>query len=262
VKTRTPLAVALSLAVLQPAISRSDELSVDVPVTAAVTGGAALAFGVLELTGNSLTPASCRWCEPPALDRNARLHVRWDDTRLAGNISDVLLVATPLSLAAVHYFALTNRDLDRFGEDALVVLEALALTAVATDAAKYTVARRRPDAWAAGVRTSASDDNAFWSGHASGTFAAAAAFSTVAMLRGYPGWPWMSAAGFTSAAAISYLRMAADRHWLTDVLTGAALGTGIGIAVPLLLHRKPRGPDGPTTMIIVTPVPLGVAGTF
>lgn len=100
------------------------------------------------------------------------------------------------------------------------------------------------------------------SGHASGTFAGAAAFGTVAMLRGYPGWPWLSAAGFTSATAISYLRMAADRHWLTDVVAGAALGTGIGIAVPLLLHRKAREPDGRSATIIVTPVPLGVAGTF
>jgi membrane-associated phospholipid phosphatase len=262
VKTRTPLALALSLVLLQPAISRSDELSVDVPRTAAVAGAAAAAFGVLELTGNSLTPGSCRWCEPPAVDRNTRLHLRWSDTKLAGNISDVLLVAIPVSLATMHYLALTQRDLGRFGEDALVTLEALALTAVATDAVKYAVARRRPDAWASGVRTSAGDDNAFLSGHASGTFAAAASFGTVAMLRGYPGWPWLSAAGFTSATAISYLRMAADRHWLTDVVAGAALGTGIGIAVPLLLHRKAREPDGRSATIIVTPVPLGVAGTF
>jgi membrane-associated phospholipid phosphatase len=262
VKTRTLLGFALSLVVLRPAISRGDELSVDVPTTAAVTGGAAVVFGVLELTGSSLTPASCRWCEPPALDRNLRLHLRWEDTHLAGTISDVLLVGTPLSLAAIHYFALTDRDAGRFGEDALVVLEALALTAVVTDAVKYTVARRRPAAWAAGVRTSAGDDNAFFSGHASGTFAAAAAFSTVSALRGYPGWPWMSAAGFASATAISYLRMAADRHWFTDVLTGAAVGTGIGVGVPLLFHRKAHVSVSPTTTMIITPVPLGVAGTF
>jgi membrane-associated phospholipid phosphatase len=262
VKSRTPLALALSLALLAPALARADELSVDVPRTAAVAGAAAAAFGVLELTGSSLTPGSCRWCEPPGLDRNTRLHLRWSDTKLAGNLSDVLLVGTPVTLAAVHYLALTHRDLGRFGQDGLVVLEALAMTAVTTDAVKYTVARRRPDAWARGVRTNAGDDNAFLSGHASGTFAGAAAFGTVAMLRGYEGWPWIYAAGFTSATAISYLRVAADRHWLTDVMAGAALGTGIGIAVPLLLHRKAPEPDGRSPTIIVTPVPLGVAGTF
>ena len=261
-KTRTPLAVVLSLVVLQPAISHADELSVDVPVTAAVSGSAAVVFGALELTGSKLTPSTCRWCDPSGLDRNVCLHLLWSDTKLAGNISDVLLVGTPLSLAALHYFVLTHRDLHRFGEDALVVFEAIAMTAVATDVVKYTVARRRPDAWAAGVRNSAGDDNAFLSGHASGTFAAAAAFGTVAMLRGYSGWPWLYAAGFSSATAICYLRMAADRHWLTDVAAGAALGTGIGMALPLLLHRKAREADRRSATVVVTPVPLGVAGTF
>ena len=261
-KTWTPHALALSLVVLQPAISRADELSVDVPVTAAVAGSAAVVFGALELTGSKLTPSTCRWCDPPGLDRNARLHLRWSDTKLAGNLSDVLLVGTPLSLAALHYFALTHRDLHRFGEDVLVVFEAIVMTAVATDVLKYAVARRRPDAWAAGVRDSPGDDKAFLSGHASVTFAGAAAFGTVAMLRGYPGWPRLYAAGFTSATAICYLRVAADRHWLTDAVGGAALGTGIGLAVPLLFHRKAREADGRSATIVVTPVPLGVAGTF
>ncbi len=259
---RSPLALALSLTVLQPAISSADELSVDVPVTAAVSGSAAVVFGALELSGSKLTPSTCRWCDPPGIDRNVRLHLRWSDTKLAGNISDVLLFGTPLSLAAVHYFALAHRDLHRFGEDALVVLEAVAMTAVATDAVKYTVARRRPGAWAAGVRNSPGDDNAFLSGHASGTFAAAAAFGTVAMLRGYPGWPWLYAAGFASATAISYLRVAADRHWLTDVVAGAALGTGIGMALPLLLHRKMGEGDRRSASVVFMPLPLGVAGTF
>jgi membrane-associated phospholipid phosphatase len=262
VKTRTPLALALSLVVVSPAISRADELSVDLPTTAAVTGSATALFVVLEATGDTLTPGTCRWCEPPGLDRNARLHLRWDNTSRAATISDVLLVGIPSSLIALDYFVLEHKDVHRFAEDVLVGLEALAVTAVVTDAIKYGVARRRPDAWASGVRKNFGDDNSFVSGHASGTFAAAAAFGTVAMLRGYPSWPFIYAAGFTGAATVSYLRVAADRHWLTDVLSGAALGTGIGIGLPLLLHRKAPEPDGRSATIIVTPVPLGVAGTF
>lgn len=258
----TPLALALSLIVVSPAIPRADDLSVDLRVTGAVTGSATALFIGLELTGDTLTPATCRWCDPPGLDRNARLHLRWDDTSRAATISDVLLVGIPSSLIAVDYFILEHGDVHRFAEDVLVGLEALAVTAVATDAIKYGVARRRPDAWASGVRKSFGDDNSFLSGHASGTFAAAAAFGTVAKLRGYSSWPLIYAAGFTGAAAVSYLRMAADRHWLTDVLSGAALGTGIGLGLPLLLHRKAHEPDGRTATILVTPVPLGVAGTF
>lgn len=261
-KARTPLALALSLVVVSPAIPRADDLSVDLRVTGAVTGSATALFIALELAGDTLTPATCRWCDPPGLDRNARLHLRWDDTSRAATISDVLLVGIPSSLIAVDYFVLEHGDVHRFAEDVLVGLEALAVTAVATDAIKYGVARRRPNAWASGVRKSFGDDNSFLSGHASGTFAAAAAFGTVAKLRGYPSWPLIYAAGFTGATAVTYLRMAADRHWLTDVLSGAALGTGIGLGLPLLLHRKAHEPDGRTATIFVTPVPLGVAGTF
>jgi membrane-associated phospholipid phosphatase len=112
----------------------------------------------------------------------------------------------------------------------------MALAAAATQVAKFTFARRRPAAWAAGARTSPDDDRAFFSGHVATAFAAAGAFGTVARLRGYPHWPAVYAAGFAGAAAIGYLRMAADEHWLTDVVAGAAVGTALGIGVPLLLH--------------------------
>jgi membrane-associated phospholipid phosphatase len=42
----------------------------------------------------------------------------------------------------------------------------------------------------------------------------------------------------TLAAATGYLRIAADRHYFTDVLAGAALGAGAGLTVPYLMHRE------------------------
>jgi membrane-associated phospholipid phosphatase len=261
IPTRRSLVLALLVVVLPPAPSRADELSVDVPVTGAVTGGAFAAFGVLELTSSKLTPPTCRWCEPPGLDRNIRLHLRWSDTQLAGTLSNVLIAAVPASLLVTD-FALAGRDFNRFGEDALVVLESIAVTVTATDVLKYAIARRRPDAWASGIRSDPGADNAFVSGHASVAFASAAAFGTVAMLRDYQGWPLIYAAGFTGATAVSYLRVAADRHWLTDVAAGAALGTAVGVGVPLLFHRRGHDTDGRSASVVVTPMPLGVAGTF
>jgi membrane-associated phospholipid phosphatase len=38
-------------------------------------------------------------------------------------------------------------------------------------------------------------------------------------------------------AATGYLRIAADRHYATDVLAGAAVGTGVGLGWPLLVLR-------------------------
>jgi membrane-associated phospholipid phosphatase len=92
-------------------------------------------------------------------------------------------------------------------------------------------------AWARGERRSADDDLSFFSGHTSGTFAAAGAFGTIARLRGDRGWIAVYAVGFAAAATVGYLRMAADAHWLTDVAAGAAVGAAAGVGVPLLLHR-------------------------
>ncbi len=253
---RALLALALSFT-LGASPARPDGppgLSVDVPATAGVAGGALAAWGLSELFQDRLTPPSCRWCEPPALDRHAREELAWSDPHAAAVLSDVLVVAVPASLAGADYL-LAGRDARRAGEDVLVAVEAVGLAGLGTQIVKLAAARRRPYAWSRGARTGAEDDLSFWSGHSSMTFAAATAFGTVAKLRGYDGWPAVYAVGLTAAAGVAYLRTAADKHWLTDVAAGAAFGAGVGVAVPLLLHRGSA--DARTTL---APLPLGVKG--
>ena len=69
----------------------------------------------------------------------------------------------------------------------------------------------------------------------------------------------MSVIGFTAAAATGYFRMAADKHWLTDVLTGAATGTAVGLLVPWL-HRREDGP--PRVTLAAGPRWVGINGRF
>lgn len=249
-------AEAQSAAEPPPSPQAAPGLRVDLPLTAALTGGALALVGGTELAKSKLAPGSCRWCEPPGFDRAARW--RWGDPAAASTASDVLVVALPASLALSDYF-LAGRDLRKAGEDALVAAEAVAFSLLATQVAKFSFGRRRPRAWAAGARTSADDDLSFFSGHASASFAAASAFGTVARLRGYRWWPWVYAAGLSGAALVSFLRMGGDKHWLSDALAGAAVGSGIGFATPLLLHR---GRDDAPVRVTMTPFPLGVAGVF
>jgi membrane-associated phospholipid phosphatase len=237
---RWSLCAALAaVLVARPVRARADAphgLTVNVPVTAAVAAGALALWGATELARGELTPATCRWCEPPPLDRHVRAELAWSNVEAAGLLSDVLVVTLPATLAGADYL-LAGRDLRRASEDALVGVEAMALAAAAAQVAKFTVARRRPAAWAAGARASPDDDRAFFSGHVATAFAAAAAFGTVARLRGYRRWPAVYGAGFGAAAVVGYLRIAADEHWLTDVIAAGAVGTALGIAVPVLLHR-------------------------
>jgi membrane-associated phospholipid phosphatase len=67
------------------------------------------------------------------------------------------------------------------------------------------------------------------------------------------------------ATADGVLRIMGDRHYATDVLTGAAIGFGFGYGVPTLLHYVARVPS--STAWTLTPVAgseLGVAlvGSF
>ncbi len=229
-------------------------LDVDWAKDGAVAGGALVLWGASELAKGALAPPACRWCEPPALDASARRALAWSSTGSAATASDVLMLAVPAGVVLDD--ALSPRaagDLAAAGEDVLLVTEAVAASGVLTQAVKFATARERPYALGGGDRTR-DDHLSFWSGHTATAFAAAASGGLVAQLRGYAGWPWVYAAGFAGAAATGYFRMAADKHWLTDVLAGAAAGTAVGLAVPWL-HRA-----GSRARVAVIPGGLAISG--
>ena len=90
---------------------------------------------------------------------------------------------------------------------------------------------------AAPGRVTDTDDNmSFISGHAALAFSVATAAGMVAHRRGYQLEPVIWAVGFTLAGSTAYLRIAADKHYFTDVLAGSLVGSAFGVAVPLLLH--------------------------
>jgi len=87
----------------------------------------------------------------------------------------------------------------------------------------------------------------FPGGHNGLAFSVAAAGGTIATLRGYRLAPLVWLVGGTIGLATTYLRMAADRHYFTDLMAGAALGIGTGIAVPLLFHGRVGESQGAAT---------------
>jgi len=244
-----------------PAAAPRPRLTLDLPVTAATTGGLLLLAGLGALEEARLTPPSCRWCEPGQLDRWARAELRWGDPARAAALSDGLQVAVPAGAAlALGLMARqAGAGWGEVGEDLLVVTEAVALSSVLTQAAKVGTARLRPYAWAEGGSPALAARLSFWSGHTSLTFSVAAAATQVARLRGRAGWRWLGLATFAGAAATGWLRVAGDRHWLTDVLAGAAVGTAAGLGVPLLVLH-PAGERSPAVALL--PAPGGLALVF
>jgi membrane-associated phospholipid phosphatase len=214
-------------------------LRLDWSLSAVLAAGAIAGWGADAAYGSGEL-RSCRWCEPGRLDLEAREALRWSDPRAAGEISDALRLAVPLgSAAAVAWLAGRSGGSREAVEDLLAVATALAVTAPLTSAVKHGTARLRPAPWAEGRPGDGGELHSFFSGHTSLVFAAAAAATQVTRLRGRSGWRWLAAATFTAAAGTAWLRVAADQHWATDVLAGAAAGTTVGLAVPPLMLRRP-----------------------
>lgn len=88
-----------------------------------------------------------------------------------------------------------------------------AVMAALVNATKYSARRMRPD------NTSR---NSFPSGHT------ATAFMTATMLHKEYGWrsPWISIGGYTAATVVGVSRILNNRHWMSDVVAGGAIGLG------------------------------------
>ncbi len=203
-----------------------------------------------ELAKADLAPAHCRLCDksPTAgfnvVDQPLRNALRWKNARLASLLSDFGLLTLPIGVvSAVFAFAALEGQTRTGLVDVAIVAEAAGTTMLLTQIAKFTAARERPFVHALPegekARTQNPIDNnlSFFSGHTAMVFASATAGGTVASMREYTSAPVVWALGLSVAAASGYLRIAGDRHYFSDVLTGALVGSAVGVALPLLFHR-------------------------
>lgn len=166
--------------------------------------------------------------------------------------TDVRLIADPgsiligTSMYAVGRLAHIKQlaDLGLHGE------EAIALATVVTTAIKGTVGRARPYVvrdtnpsdfqFLRGFRKG-SDYSSFPSGHTMSAFAAAAVVANEAS-RWWPGSQWyVGTVMYAGATAVGLSRMYNNKHWASDVIMGAGIGTFAGNKIVRFNHRtNPR----------------------
>lgn len=209
---------------------------------------------------------TCRWCgvgddaspRVPRMDAWARAHWRWADERRAGTLSHVTAGAAyawPLvALSAVHGGA----D-GEWGRDQVVALGSILVSRFASDVAKRTTRRARPNIVFDHEPVDRGDDvRSFFSGHAATAFAAAVSTGTIASRRNSRDAGWVWAGGIGLATSTAYLRVAADRHFLTDVLVGAAAGATIGLVLSYVFD-EPRPTSIPVEPTRVPMLGIGPA---
>jgi len=204
---------------------------------------------------SELLAGGCHWCERDAagnptlnaFDSAARNAFRVSDGAAAENAGNAMgyaiipLVTVGGSLLAAGY----DKRLKEYPVDLLIFAETAIIAADMNQAVKFAAARERPfvhfspDSDAARHSVGASDSlTSFYSGHTTLGFAMATAAGTIASMRHYRLAPLIWALGISLAATTGYLRVAADRHYMSDVLVGGFAGSLCGFINPYFVHRK------------------------
>ncbi len=156
------------------------------------------------------------------------------------NMSDYLVavkVSIPLSLLL---FSSPRKDCLKLG---IIYMESLLISLGTCNLVKSLVNRKRPFVYNPDIDIEIKKEKdsikSFYSGHTTMSFNSAVFFSTV-YADYYPESPWKPAiwaSSLTFASVIGYLRYRAGKHFPTDILTGAVMGSLSGYLLPAI-HRK------------------------
>jgi len=241
------------------------QLSYDWTVDGIVTGGLVVSTLTLLLLNDKLAPLDCKWCVPGPIDGDLSRSATWSNPLAANTLSNVMQFAIPVGV--MGYGLLQGYLLDDPASgwaDVLLITQATSLAMLTNVIVKYTTGRARPYVWQGNsdlYPASVSDANvSFFGGHTTFVFAVVVSGSTLFFMQGMPGAPWVLGVGLAAAAFTGYLRMAANKHYLSDVLVGAGVGSLVGWAVPYLFHRPGR--KGAPQAGDLLPAPGGIAIAF
>ncbi|MDR1325465.1 MAG: phosphatase PAP2 family protein [Treponema sp.] len=131
----------------------------------------------------------------------------------------------------------------------IMYTEAFLLTLGTKELLKKSVIKYRPYMYEDGLPNGKEDDyhNSFPSGSTAYAFLGATFLSTT-FLQEFPESTWKAPiiiGSYTLAAGIASMRIASGSHFITDVLTGAAIGSFYGWIIPFL-HKKQNNEDNLT----------------
>jgi membrane-associated phospholipid phosphatase len=257
----------MAVAAAVPRVSHAQEApsassDVSLPVDGAVTVG--LATGTVLL---SLWPVdtSKRWAGEFFGRLDESVKANYSDR--AATLSDATLAVAMVAPVFFHLPGGWNRDT---GRHLLLHGQAISANLFLQNLTKYVVQRPRPYNYyshprvAEFAREAGKDSHAsFYSGHASTAFAAAVSgsylFASGPADREIKALVWLFE--MTMASTTASLRVRAGRHFYSDVLTGAIVGSAVGFLVPAL-HADEGGLYQPSRlewMALTGGVALGVA---
>ncbi len=168
--------------------------------------------------------------------------------KIQGIATAVRTIASPGAyVIGVSMYAVgTIWDQDKLADVGLHGTEALLVGEAVGGVVKVVVGRQRPSvtprnasSYQLGRGFRSDNFRSFPSGHTTSAFAAAAAVSSETA-RFWPGSRWViGPVLYTGATLVGISRMYNNRHWMSDVLVGAGVGTFAGLKVVRYQHSHP-----------------------
>jgi len=255
---RCLLAASLLISTLYAApaaAKRASPFEIDLRVELPLLTAAVAIWLTPQFIATDLGAPACDPCDPAQLNGLDRAVINFSSTA-AKSASDVLVGVIPALAAGA-----TLLNYGRYGgksitEDLLILAEVLAISGAMHQVVRFAVRRPRPFMYVAGKyaedRDAIGSTLSFYSGHTSIAFAMATAGAYLYTIRNprsrYAALVWTGA--LLGAGAVGYSRVAAGRHFWTDAIAGAVVGTAVGLLVPALHLKKKRkvkltlGPSG------------------
>jgi hypothetical protein len=201
---------------------------------AAVTGGALVLTAIPTLLAEQLPHATCAPCDPSDLWPIDR-HFVGEPLAAPDKASGATLLLAVFGGGALVLNSHAADPGDAKWEDLAVYAQALSVNAALTAWGKVLFHRPRPPRYTAnGAAYGVADEGlSFPSGHTSMAFTAAAAYTSMLSRRHQVGSHVAEVALlFGAATATAVLRVVAHRHFPTDVVAGAVLGSAVGWFIP------------------------------
>ena len=181
----------------------------------AIAGGVSTATGALIL-----------WGDQPVYNFSNTLHSKpldafFRNTEPLGNYYPMMVISAFMLKGLI--------DKDNYPtETALVAAEAMIFTTVAVQIVKNTVGRTRPNAdgttFSHQFNGPFFNGTSFYSGHTTTAFTVASVFAYR-----YRNTKWVPILSYGLATIAGMERIYDNRHWTSDVVMGAAIGTATGI---------------------------------
>lgn len=196
-------------------------------VSIAAAGGLALIPHVAGLPHGPPPCGNPSPCDPASLSGFDRIALH-NFSATAGTASSVALVGV---IGFSGLASLEGATPAQARGDAAVFANAVGWTFAATEWVKALAHRSRPVLYTAAAPAEAANlDNrrSFPSGHASVAFAAATSYVVMAGRERLPHRTRNAVIAYGAALGVAVLRVSAGKHFPTDVIGGAVLGSGIG----------------------------------